>query len=278
MKRFKKIYIEITNNCNLSCCFCSKINRAKQEMDVASFKHIIKHVKTYTDYIYLHVKGEPLLHFALGDILKICDDEEIKVNITTNGTLLKEKFKILNSHCSLRQINVSLHSFNNIDNYFEDVFEICNLLSKKMYISYRLWTLTNGILDKKSTEVVDKIANSYTLSADIVDKLKKEKQIKIDINTYVNKDNLFEWPNLNSEECSDGYCYGLIDQIAILVDGTVTPCCLDGNGITNLGNVFEDDFASIITSKRVAKIIEFFKDNKCSEDLCRKCSFKNRFK
>ena len=277
MKRFKKVYIEITNICNLSCSFCSLSNRKNAEMGVASFEHIIKQIKPYTDYIYFHVKGEPLLHSELDGILEICDRENIRVNITTNGTLLKEKFNVLNSHSSLRQINVSLHSENDFNNYFEDVFEVCRLLSNKTYISYRLWTLIDGNLDEKSTGIVNKIISEYSLSTEIVDKLKNDKQIKIDINTYVNKDNLFEWPYLNNDSYSEGYCYGLSNQIAILVDGTVVPCCLDSEGIINLGNIFIDEFAGIINSDRVNNIIEGFRNNKCSEELCRKCSFKNRF-
>jgi len=278
MKRFKKIYVEITNACNLSCSFCSKSNRANEEMLVTKFENIIRQIEPYTDYIYLHVKGEPLLHSNLDDILSICDAEKIKVNITTNATLLKEKFEVLNNHDSVRQLNISLHSENNMIDYFDNIFDYCKRLSKKVYISYRLWTLKNNVLDKKSTEVVDKIIVSYSLSTDIVDKLKNDKQIKIDFNTYVNKDNLFEWPSLNIIDESDGYCHGLIDHVAILVDGTVVPCCLDGDGVIKLGNIFEEEFEDIISNDKVNKIIDAFKNNKCAEDLCKRCSFKNRFK
>jgi Radical SAM superfamily. len=278
MKRFKKIYVEITNICNLSCSFCSKSNKVNEEMELSRFENIIKKIKPYTDYIYLHVKGEPLLHSKLDNILSICDLENIKVNITTNGTLLKDSFKILSDHNSVRQLNLSLHSENFMIDYFDNIFETCKKLSDKIYISYRLWTLNNNILDKKSTDIVDKIIDSYSLSTDIVDKLIKDKQIKIDFNTYVNKDNLFEWPSIDIVDESDGYCHGLIDHVAILVDGTVVPCCLDGEGVIKLGNIFEEEFDAIINGDKASKIITSFKNNKCYDLLCKKCSFKNRFK
>ena len=37
MKKYKKIYIEITNNCNLNCSFCSKVNRAKRNMTLDEY-------------------------------------------------------------------------------------------------------------------------------------------------------------------------------------------------------------------------------------------------
>lgn len=247
-------------------------------MSLDQFEHVINEIKPYTEYVYLHVKGEPLLHPKLEEILKICDSNKIQANITTNGTLLKQKQKILiNSNC-IRQINVSLHSENKISTYFGDIFSACKNLSPKTYISYRLWTLKDYKLDEKSTEVVNKIANTYNLSPNIVDKLKNESQIKIDFHTFVNKDNLFDWPNLNNTKSTHNFCHGLTTHFGILVDGTVIPCCLDGEGLINLGNIFEEKLSDILESERVKNIIKSFQNNKCSEELCAKCNFKNRFK
>ena len=93
--KFNKIYIEITNYCNLNCSFCSRDDRIKHEMTLEEFKHIINEIKNYTESIYLHVKGEPLLHSKLDEILSICDENNLKTRITTNGTLLEKKKDIL---------------------------------------------------------------------------------------------------------------------------------------------------------------------------------------
>ena len=69
MKKYKKIYIEITNICNLNCSFCSKDKRKKEYMSLDNFEHILKKIHNYTDYIYLHVKGEPLLHPNITEII-----------------------------------------------------------------------------------------------------------------------------------------------------------------------------------------------------------------
>lgn len=39
---FKKVYIEITNVCNLNCSFCIKDNRKKREMSIDEFETILK--------------------------------------------------------------------------------------------------------------------------------------------------------------------------------------------------------------------------------------------
>ena len=47
-KRFKKIYLEITNICNLKCSFCPSNRRKKEEMSLDTFKEIL-----LTIYIFI---------------------------------------------------------------------------------------------------------------------------------------------------------------------------------------------------------------------------------
>ena len=92
---FKKIYIEITNKCNLNCSFCSKNNRKIKEVSVEEFEYIVKKIDKYTDYLYLHVKGEPLLHKNLDGILNVARKYKKRVNITTNGSLLEKNMDVI---------------------------------------------------------------------------------------------------------------------------------------------------------------------------------------
>lgn len=277
MKKFKKIYVEITNKCNLNCSFCGINKKEAREMTQEEFKIVLEKIKPYTDYIYLHVKGEPLLHSNLDEILSLCDHNKMKVNITTNGVFLKERLELLLNHPSICMINVSLHSENNKKNYLEDIFSSCKILSTKMFISYRLWDLNDLKLSKKSTKIVEKIISFYNLETETVEKLYNDKNIKIDNNTFVNKDNLFVWPDVNNGYDIEGFCYGLKTHIGILSDGTVVPCCLDGNGEIALGNIFKGNLKEIIESPLYKEIEEGFKNNKSVNILCKNCNFRKRF-
>ena len=276
-KRFKKIYIEITNRCNLNCSFCGKNKRDYRDMSLLEFELVINKIKRYTDYIYLHVKGEPLLYDNLDSLLSICDNTNIKVNITTNGVFLKERLAILMNHFCIRQINISLHSENNKKSYFLDVFSSGKVLSTKMFISYRIWDLKDYKLNKKSTEIVDKIIEFYNLSPIIVDKLYNDKNIKIASNTFVNKENIFTWPDVDNDILVDGFCYGLKTHIAILSNGDIVPCCLYANGEIKLGNIFEDTLDVVLNGDIYKSLLKSFKDNKALHPLCKSCNFKNRF-
>ena len=261
MKKFKKIYIEITNICNLNCSFCSKDNKEKREMTLIEFEHILKQINNYTDYLYLHVKGEPLLHSKLKEIIDLCGKYHKQINITTNGTLLKQKLNMLEN---VRQINISLHSLIDKNNLI-DILTCGDYLSKKnVQVVYRFWTDNNSSLIKNILDYYnykDKLSNN----------------MKLKDNLYLNKSFEFIWPNLdNNFITKQGYCKGLDTHIGILVDGTVIPCCLDSSGIINLGNIYKENLNDILNKERTKQIINGFKNNKLVEELCQKCDFRKK--
>lgn len=277
MKKFKKVYVEITNICNLNCSFCSKVNKPKGFISLEQVEHIFKEIKDYTDYVYLHVKGEPLLHPNLDEIVKLADNYNLKVNITTNGTLLLDKVDILEKHSNINKINISLHCEHNKNNYLEEVFYARDTYLSDKTVIYRLWTLKDNLLDNNSMEIVNKLKEKYNLSTEVVDKIYNESNIKIENNLYVDKDNEFIWPTLDTNEESNGYCFALKTQIAILLDGTVVPCCLDSDGKVPLGNIYKQSFKSIVEGEKVKQLKKSFEDRKPCVELCRKCTFKNKF-
>lgn len=259
--RFKRIYVEITSSCNLTCSFCQETKRKPRFMSVEEFGHVISEIKPYTNYIYLHVKGEPMLHPKLEDILYICKENGITVNLTTNATLLKSKLAILEKY-PVHQINISLHSADDndcieMDSYIRDVFAACEELLEKTEteISLRLWnTKENPTLFGQK---------NYTVKEHL----------------HINVQQPFEWPDINSEYYNDrGFCQGLRSHIAILSDGTVVPCCLDGNACMALGNIFDSSMKNILDSDRTREFIQGFNKKTAVEDLCKHCSFKERFK
>ena len=264
---FKKIYIEITNCCNLKCKFCPETNRVKEFMSTEKFEQIIKKVYKHTNLVCLHVKGEPLLHSELGNILKVLEKYNLKANITTNGTLVKEKLEILKKSKAVRQINFSLHSstqnedFSNkyLQNIFESVEELEDII-----ISYRLWNLKDIKENNINLEIIKSIEDYYNIQY-----LKE--------NLYINQDTEFTWPDKNKEAIIEqGRCLALKEQIAILVDGTVVPCCLDNNGDIPLGNIFEESIEEILNKQKSITIKKNFENNIITCDLCKTCGFLRR--
>lgn len=276
---FKKIYIEITNICNLKCKFCPDTNRSKEYMSVENFEKIIKKIHTYTNLVCLHVKGEPLLHNDLEKILKILEKYKIKANITTNGTLIKNKLDILKKSKAVRQINISLHSITQNDilyrEYLKDIFESIEEL-KDVIISYRLWNLQTIKENDINNEIIKEIENYYKVQ-NLKESLSQNEFIKIKNNMFINQDIEFTWPDINQENIIEqGKCLALKEQIAILVDGTVIPCCLDNNGDIKLGNILNESLEEILNKPKSIEIKKNFENKIVTYKLCKTCGFLKR--
>jgi radical SAM protein with 4Fe4S-binding SPASM domain len=291
MKRFKKVYIEITNNCNLDCDFCPKTKRASMYMNKAVFLHILEEIKPFTDYIFFHVLGEPLLHPDLDYFLKLSSDMGFKVNITTNGVFIKKRQDVLLKASALRQVNFSLHSFeandtkNTLNTYLTDILDFTHaaINSSDIICSYRLWNLIDTYDDRTNNTnlnnfIIQALSESFKLSFDLKNELLQKPGVKLTEKVYLNMAHRFNWPDIASSNLSEnGYCYGLRDQVGVLVDGTVIPCCLDGEGSIKLGNLLENSFDKIINSSRAKKIYDGFSNRIAVEELCKKCDYRNRF-
>ncbi|MBJ6360296.1 radical SAM/SPASM domain-containing protein [Paenibacillus sp. GCM10012307] len=290
MKRFKKFYIEITSVCNLACSFCPQTKRQANFIKTEDFTHRLDQIKPYTDFIYFHLKGEPLMHPKIDQLLDISHEKGFKVNITTNGTLLhKVKDKILTKP-AIRQMNFSLHSFDghegseDKDGYITSVLSFVREAMEKttMIISLRLWNLdmnnaTNAERNR-NRELLGAIEKEFGLDYKIEEKVEPGKGTKIADRVYINQDYEFQWPSLDAEEDDGkGFCYGLRNQAGILSDGTVVPCCLDGEGVINLGNINVQPFADIIENGRAKRLMDGFSRREAVEELCRKCGYRKRF-
>ncbi|MGE7843302.1 radical SAM/SPASM domain-containing protein [Lysinibacillus sp. NPDC093712] len=289
MKTFKKVYIEITSVCNLACSFCPPTERAKGLIKVEQFNKILDEIRPHTKYIYLHVKGEPLLHPRINQLLDAAHDKGFKVNITTNGTLIKKNREKILGKPALRQINFSLHSFDghegseNREKYLGDILDFVREAKEfNTIISYRLWNLQqdhfSDLAARRNRETLEILENEYNLDFRIEEKVQPGKGVKIANNVYLNQDHEFRWPSLLApEDEGKGFCHALRSQAAILVDGTVVPCCLDGEGVINLGNVHEQSFSEIVEGERANNLVDGFSRREAVEELCRKCGYRQKF-
>lgn len=277
MKRFAKVYVEISNICNLKCSFCPSTTRKPKRMSVQEFELILNKIKPYTDYIYFHLLGEPLCHPDLEKFLQIADEMDFKVIITTNGTLLERQKDILLKSSSHYKTVISLHSFeaNDNKNSFEDYLNQCFQYAKdaenEKIVVLRLWN--NGGKDSLNDKILNTLEKYFPKPW-----IDERNGTRIGEKIYIQYGDKFDWPTLENNDIEEKvFCYGLRDQIGILADGTVVPCCLDNNGEINLGNIFEKDLEEIINSDKAQNIYNGFSNRKAHEELCKKCSFVRKF-
>lgn len=234
-------------------------------------------LRPYADYLYFHLMGEPLCHPKLERFLELAGEEGFKVILTTNGTLLKSRQKILLNAPALHKVNISLHAFEANDlavpfeTYLRDCFSFGRAAEGQKIIVYRLWN--QGGADAMNQEILKAMEDFFPKP------WKEDRRgIRIGEKVFLEYGDKFDWPDLTAPEGSCRvFCYGLRDQIGILCDGTVVPCCLDHEGDLALGNLFTQELETILETPRAKAIYDGFTDRTAAEELCRKCGYARRF-
>ena len=276
----KRVYIEITNVCNLRCDFCPGTRREARFLSPAELRLLAGKLRGHTSYLYFHVMGEPLLHPELGELLGIAAEEGFRACLTTNGTLLEEKTDLLLAAPALHKLSVSLHSaegngLEKLGDYLAGVWESALALSGAGVIcALRLWNI--GGAEERNGEIyafLEKKLGVHPLE------LPRPRQgsWRLGERLYLERAEKFDWPDLDAPETGTRFCLGLRDQAAVLCDGTVVPCCLDHEGDVPLGNLLEQELEEILASPRARAVYEGFSQGKPSEELCRRCGFAARF-
>ncbi|HIP19714.1 MAG TPA: radical SAM/SPASM domain-containing protein [Sulfurimonas sp.] len=287
MANMKKIYIELTSKCGLSCNFCPSATRVTSGISLELFKKINHEVKDLTKDIAYHVVGDPLLVNNLGEYLDISYEAGLNVHITTAGYYLKDSDVDTLNHPAVKQINFSLNSYrgNNLpislDEYLQNIADFTLRFRKKnskSFINYRLWnkeednsqqSYNDEVIHKIFEKLGAKLPGEYSVF---------DQRLRVISKVLFNFDSLFEWPSLEASFVSDkGYCHGLSSQMAILSSGEVVPCCFDYKAVINLGNAERESLQNILSSERSKAIVNGFKNGVISEELCKHCAYRSKF-
>ncbi|MBR4869451.1 MAG: radical SAM protein [Oscillospiraceae bacterium] len=263
----KKVYIEITNCCNLSCVFCPGTKRKKHFMTAEEFAAVLRNIRGQTEYIYFHVMGEPLLHPQLKTFLSMAGEAGFKVCITTNGTLLDQAGEILLSAPGLHKISISLHSLEGngskqpLLEYLESCWDFCEkAVAKGIICALRLWNEGGA---NEENEKIEAFLHEKTEGTEWAELRFGSKKLAEKI--YLENAARFDWPDMTAEKVETQFCYALRDQAGILADGTVIPCCLDHEGDIPLGNIFEHTLGEILASPRAKALYDGFSARRPSE-------------
>lgn len=273
----KKAYLEITNVCNLRCSFCPGTKRPPRFLTAEEFSILAGRLRAHTDYLYFHLMGEPLLHPELKTLLRIAEELGFRVIITTNGTLLDKAGETLLASAAVHKVNISLQSFEaNVGGELAEYIEQCASFAARAAQNgkicvLRLWN--NGGLSSLNDEIKS-ILRQYFPGA----WRESRRSLALADRVWLEPGDKFDWPDAGLDELGERcFCYGLRDQIGVLCDGTVVPCCLDHDGDVPLGNLFETSLDEILSSPRARAIFEGFSRRRAVEELCRRCGYARRF-
>ena len=247
-------------------------------MNREQFAFALERLEPWTDYLYFHLMGEPLCHPELECFLNLAGEKGFKVILTTNGTLLPQCGERLLAADGLHKVNISLHAFEANDlnvpfsAYLDGCFSFGQAAQGKKLVVYRLWNA--GGQDARNREILQALEQYFPKPW-----TQERKGMRLGEKVYLEYGEKFDWPDLEGEDRGEQvFCYGLRDQIGVLWDGTVVPCCLDHEGDLSLGNLFEQELGEILATPRAEAICHGFEQGRAAEKLCRRCGFaKMRF-
>lgn len=282
-----RVYIEISNICNVQCSFCPVVERDKKIMSLSDFTKIIDQAAPKAKEVCLHLMGEPLAHPKIKEIINICDKKNVLVQITTNGLLIKRYSDFLANSQNVRQINFSLQSYTDnfpnkrIDGYLGEILKFikdAHKIRPELYTNLRLWNQGDEINSKENEKIFGFIEKYFEIGINRRVEVGHIKSKRIWNRLYLHFDSRFEWPSTENEfKSTTGRCNGLLRHVGIHTDGSVVPCCLDSEARINLGNCLNEPLDKILNSKRALKIKEGFLNNRLVEDMCQKCDYIQRF-
>lgn len=268
----KRIYLEVSDYCNLSCSFCTSPRKNKTMMSLDDFKLIVDKIKGHASELYLHVLGEPLIHPNILDMIEYAK-KYFKVQITTNGRLInKLEAGLINSGFS--KMNISLNSALSLDNdelinYLNSIasfIDKVHKVSEEVSFNLRLWAYDSN--DEKTKIIEHYLEQIYNV------RLNGKENVRLRPRVILTYEREFEWPSLANPYYGDtGRCLGLKTHISILANGDVGVCCLDSLCDSKLGNIYNEELEDILSSKKVTSIIKGFNDNKLVLDICKHCSY-----
>jgi len=273
---YTRVYVEITNICNMACSFCHGHSRSPRQMTREEFGHILEALKGKTEYIYYHLMGEPLTHPDLPAFIGMAAAMGYQSVLTTNGTLLARRGEAL-LDAGLHKVSISLHSFEGEDpagrkRYLQECAAFAQKAAEAgVIVSFRLWNRGfDGGNNERTLALLQQLLPGPWQE--------NSRGYRVRERVFLEYGDRFAWPDREAEDLgSQVFCYGLKDHFGILCDGTVVPCCLDSDGVIALGNVFTETLSEILRSPRAEAMRAGFSCRKATEDLCRRCGYARRF-
>jgi MoaA/NifB/PqqE/SkfB family radical SAM enzyme len=263
------VRIESTNACNAECIICPhhKMSRPTKRMERPLFEKIVNEcAKNKCNEIHLHNFGEPFLDKRLEQFVAYAKNKGIeKVKVFSNGAIISEERARGILLAGIDEIKVSF------DGATKEEFERIRAPLK-----------------------FDEVVGNMVRLVELRNELKSSAKIKVACCSTTDKSKTMEM----LESKVDGFSFGKVHNwggdsegghterggtrkpcsrlwrtFTVLVDGSVSLCCLDYDGVVNFGNVGEQSIKKIWMSDKYLEVRRLHKIARQDQiPLCSNCS------
>lgn len=278
-----RLWIEVTNRCNLQCAICPNSERAAfGDMELSLFEKIINEVSSLVYEVKLFLGGEPLLHPEIFAMIDYAHSHGLLTEIHTNGTMLDQDRSraILDSGLDVLSI-----SFDGIDKDTYDSIRInadFDQVVQNMKIFLRMkekkknnpYTIIQCILQPEQT------SSRMSLRGQIKEFTKEFDGLPVNEFKFITAHN-FGGRLVDKETCQPKYtlekfdyhpCGDIYHALSITWNGKVVPCCTDFFEQYVLGDAKTEKLTDIWHSKRTEDLREKIVHGNIQDiELCRDC-------
>ncbi len=258
-----RLWIELTNVCNLNCVMCLSKSIPKSErgfMDFNLFKKIIDEAAGFVYDAYLHHRGESLLHPDIFKMIKYAKERKISTRLHTNATLLTEEKSYLLLNSGLDFLSFSF------DGYDKETYEGIRRGGPFEKTLANIIEFLKMKQDRKKSSPFT-VLTVIDFSSKKKKNLNQEKKKKKEFLSHFNSAPLdalrvrrpHNWGgeySVNGGSLNRGLLRGFVPctflwyALAIFWDGIVVPCPQDFFGKLALGNVNQNSLVELWNSKK----------------------------
>lgn len=266
--------VEPSNVCNIRCPLCPSpghlITRHKQFMSYEDFMAIVENVGGVVHNIYITGTGEPLLNKDIWRMVRYAADRNLSVSISTNATLftdewIDEMFISGLDHLIFSCDGVSRKSYarfrvgGDFDKVRWSMERICARRREfgvdKPFLE---WQFILNCYNEDEIELARALSNQWGIdrfhvkSLSLNEHLYDDEKLRELAEEYLprlghmpNKMRYTWRDNVLQPKPRERTCALPMQSPAILVDGSVSICCMDINGQYTIGNALEQSFVEL---------------------------------
>lgn len=286
------IAIEPTTSCNLRCPECPSglrsFTRATGMLKADLFKNVIDELEKTLSYLTFYFQGEPYLHPQFLELVQYASSKGIYTATSTNAHYLSEEMAKRTIESGLDRIIISIDG-----------------TTQEMYEAYRVGGKLDKVIEgarnivrlkKELKSITPYVVFQFLVvkpnehQIDAVHKLAKE--IGVDhvalktaqIYDYKNGSDLIPTIDKYSryQKGKDGtysiknellsHCWKMWQSCVITWDGKVVPCCFDKDAHYVMGDLTQQSFKEIWSSKNYNSFRDTILRSRDEIEMCRNCT------
>jgi radical SAM family protein/iron-sulfur cluster protein len=234
------VNLELTNHCNLRCTICpvnTTMRRGKGHMDPALFRRIIDD-NPRLRFVLAFQWGEPMLHPQFFELVEYASSRGVRTMITSNGTHLTPENRRRLLACGLERVTFSVDgdaaTHFAIRAYDLETLrrDVKALVAERDAAGAKLRIDVSMVVDAATEAALPAFRAQWTGVADRVQAI----------------------PRLVAERRASPCRELWRGAMVVLWDGRVTACCVDSEGLLELGDANDASLAAIWNSERMQEL------------------------